>query len=193
MPNVWQNVDTNFPTFTGMERPREQIEALTNYMAALVEQLKYTLRNLDTSNWNSKALQAYTSESTEPLAEQVNAMSTQILGILNSISSILSRLSQCERDLGDVGEDILLVQQAVTDVQQELTTAQEDIDDLEYSVAQLTISVGTLETRMGDTETDLAEVLALVNADPLTGEVTIGGTGKKVYLVGDVYVNGTLI
>lgn len=67
MPSNWLYVDTNFPTFTGEESPDEKITTILNYMFMLVEQLRYTLHNLDLSNMNSTAVEQYGTD----LSEQV--------------------------------------------------------------------------------------------------------------------------
>ena len=46
MPSNWLYIDTNFPAFTGEEAANEKIETVQNYLFLLVEQLRYTLRNL---------------------------------------------------------------------------------------------------------------------------------------------------
>lgn len=56
MPSNWLFVDTQFPTFTGEESVEEKITSLQNYMFMLVEQLRYSLHNLDLTNMNSKAV-----------------------------------------------------------------------------------------------------------------------------------------
>lgn len=50
MPSNWLFVDTNFPTFTGEESTDEKISTMQNYMFMLVEQLRYSMQHLDSSN-----------------------------------------------------------------------------------------------------------------------------------------------
>ena len=59
MPSNWLYIDTNFPTFTGKESPNDKISTIQNYLFMLVEQLRYTLHNLDTANMNLTALEQY--------------------------------------------------------------------------------------------------------------------------------------
>lgn len=56
MPSNWLYIDTNFPTFTGEESTDKKISAIQNYLYLLVEQLRYTLRNLGKENFNSAEL-----------------------------------------------------------------------------------------------------------------------------------------
>ena len=53
MPSNWLFVDTNFPTFTGEESTEDKISTMQNYMFMLVEQLRYSMHHLDSSNVRS--------------------------------------------------------------------------------------------------------------------------------------------
>ena len=55
MPSNWLYIDTNFPSFTGEESLGDRVTTIQNYMYMLVEQLRYTLHNLDASNMNPAA------------------------------------------------------------------------------------------------------------------------------------------
>lgn len=68
-----------FPTFTGEESPQEQIRQLQNYLYIVVEQLKYSLRNLGIENLNQGQ---WDSMKTETLKGLVADMITA--GILKS-------------------------------------------------------------------------------------------------------------
>ena len=67
MPSNWLYIDSNFPTFTGEESLKEQVTTIQNYMCMLVEQLRYTLHNLDLSNMNGAAVDEWENAITEPI------------------------------------------------------------------------------------------------------------------------------
>ena len=67
MPSNWLYIDSNFPTFTGDENLKEQVTTIQNYMYMLVEQLRYTLHNLDLSNMNEAAVDDWENAITEPI------------------------------------------------------------------------------------------------------------------------------
>ena len=67
MPSNWLYIDSNFPTFTGEESLKEQVTTIQNYMYMLVEQLRYTLHNLDLSNMNEAAVDDWENAITEPI------------------------------------------------------------------------------------------------------------------------------
>ena len=60
MPSVWSGVDSNFPSFKEEESIKSKLAKIVNYIFVLTEQLKYTLANLDTTNFNSKGLEDIT-------------------------------------------------------------------------------------------------------------------------------------
>ena len=71
MPSNWLYVDTNFPTFTGEESTEAKVSTIQNYLFMLVEQLRYSLHNLDSGNMNPSALDRYASGLTEPIYRQL--------------------------------------------------------------------------------------------------------------------------
>lgn len=62
MPANWIYTDTQMPRFVGSESESEKIEEIQNYLFMLVEQLRYTLRNLDMANMNGTAVEKFTGE-----------------------------------------------------------------------------------------------------------------------------------
>ena len=59
MPSNWLYIDTNFPSFTGEESLGDRVTTIQNYLYMLVEQLRYTLHNLDANNMNPAAAERY--------------------------------------------------------------------------------------------------------------------------------------
>jgi hypothetical protein len=56
MPGGLAALDIGFPRFTGRESTEQKLAAVQNYLYMLLETLRYTLSNLDTSNWNKRAM-----------------------------------------------------------------------------------------------------------------------------------------
>lgn len=57
MPGNILNADTGFPQFTGDESSDAKIDKVMNYLYMLLEQLRYSLNNLDADNFNDTGLQ----------------------------------------------------------------------------------------------------------------------------------------
>ncbi|MBQ4491217.1 MAG: hypothetical protein II965_08240 [Pyramidobacter sp.] len=145
-------IETNFPTFTGDESAEEQINALLNYITMLVEQLRYSLSNLDSSNFNAAALGNIKESATDDLRETLVAISARIAQQQLTLGNLQGRMTALEGLSGRV-------------------------DDLEDSVAGLQESINTLEAGFA------------VNS---SGNPSIGASGKRTDITGDVYINGVL-
>ena len=164
MPNVWQSVDTNFPTLSGNFSAAEVIPKLLNYMHILTEQLKYTLANLDKSNWNKTALNEYTEESAAPMLEAVGKLEVQVNTLRQSVSGLGLRMGYAESDIEDI-------QGVITDMELTVETLEGSVEDILYKLQALE---------------------SFIEADAESGTVTIGESGQAVYLDGQVYINGRL-
>ena len=167
MPSNIAMIDNSFPTFTGKEKPNEQIAQLMNYMRLLVEQLQYQLKNLDTSNWNEKAMKDFQADTTSDVAEELSKMTEELEIItkrINAMEDLPGRMNQAETAVANL---------------EERSNSQEE---------RLTVLEGCMETARADIDS----VQEVVQTDG-TGGATIGGSGKDIYLVGNVYVNGKKI
>lgn len=96
MPSSWLSVDTNFPTFTGRESTKEQIDTILNYLNMLSEHMRYTLNNLGTENWNDAELETFTQTMSTLLRTQLD----RTAGGLNE------RIAEAERRVGDLARTV---------------------------------------------------------------------------------------
>lgn len=67
MPSSFLALDTQFPTFTDSDSTKAKIDKIMSHLYLLQESLRYTLRNLDSSNFNDTAM----GEITEPIYAQI--------------------------------------------------------------------------------------------------------------------------
>ena len=166
MPSVWSGVDSNFPSFKEEESIKSKLAKIVNYIFVLTEQLKYTLANLDTTNFNSKGLEDITDETAAQILEDLDAMERRLGNLATIVSAMNGRITTGE----GYGQQITVMQGNITDLTQR-------IGSMETAVNQL---VATMNNFVG---------LITVGGDT----VSIGGTGKNVNLLGTVKVNGTPI
>ena len=174
MPHAWALVDSSFPTFTGEEKSSEKIEKLVDYMKILVEALQYQLENLDTENWNVKALESFQTDTTASVEEQVTALAQNLTVAANELTQISTRLSAVEGLSGrvkHVEEDISYLDKDITETKESVSQQQEMIDSLQADMDELQTVVQKSED----------------------GGATVGTAGKDLFLVGNVYINGKLI
>lgn len=150
MPSNFLYIDTNFPTFTGEETSEEQIDSMLNYLRILVEQLRYTLNNLDLDNFNSKAILDWSEASKEDIQQELVTLATQLNQTNQTVAGLSRRVSNLEglqNRVADAEEAIEELQTTARDHGTRLTAAEGDIDDLQaaslaqqQSIADLTVA-----------------------------------------------------
>lgn len=106
MPSNWLYMDTNFPAFTGQETVREQVTTIQNYMFMLVEQLRYSLHNLDGKNFNAAGLERIGETITEPIRAQLEDAE----GTMTQLEITAGRMIVA---MGDMEGNISAIQQKV--------------------------------------------------------------------------------
>ena len=181
MPSNFLYIDTNFPTFTGEETSKEQIDSMLNYLRILVEQLRYTLNNLDMTNFNSKAILDWSEASTEDIQQELVTLATQLNQTNQTVAGLSRRVSNLEglqNRVADAEEAIEELQATAQDHGTRLTAAEGDIDDLQaaslaqqQSIADLTAAdsaqvqrIAALETWKTGAASDLSGLRTDVNA-----------------------------
>lgn len=166
MPGNYINIDANFPTFTGRETSREQIQIMMNYIRSLVDQLRYTLNNLDAKNFNQNALDTIIEGGTENITEQIQTLAAQLQQTNLTVGGLASRVGTAEGN--------------ITSLQGSVATAQTDISSLKGAVA--------IDPDTGDVVITAAGDLSIVST---AGGIAVGESGTRVDIDGDVYINGT--
>ena len=164
MPSNWAMIDNSFPAFDGKESPRIMIAALQNYLAILVEQLKYQLNNLSNANWNETAL------------ENLKSMTTE--GV--------------EREMTNLAGDLSSAVETLTTIAAKVQRAEEALAYQERAQGEQSAAIANLQERMDDADADIGNLMAVLHPDGYGGAL-IGGEGKEIRLVGKVYINGILI
>lgn len=160
MPSNWLYIDTNFPTFTGEESPNEKITTIQNYMYMLVEQLRYSLHNLDLTNMNQTAVQRYETQLTEPIYARIAddeentaqlALTAAALGLRltnaeGSITSLTATAEGLRLQISDAEDDILQLGATADRLSTQITAADGRISQLQQTVDGFALSVSNGET-----------------------------------------------
>ena len=124
MPNIWTAVDANFPTISEEESPEQQIQKLLNYMYVLQEQLKYTLNNLDTTNWNGVALTKYSEETTAQVTQQQALTNEELNGKISEIEKAIERI---DRRIESIISTVERLEEAVKRLEEEIDPTPEPL------------------------------------------------------------------
>lgn len=186
MANNWQSLDANFPTFEEHESPYEQIKKLVDYMRQLTDQLRFSLNNLGTDNWNSSNLEQFSAALTGDIEQDLKTCLEAVNRLQNTVSSISARVAALSTQV----EKITALEQAVSDLSE---AAQENADALQKQAA----AIEKLEQAKTDAENKIKTLQDAVSAISLhvvpNGDtLTIGYEGGTVKLQGDVYINDVL-
>ena len=187
MPGNYLNIDTELPTFSGQESEKEMVQGMMNYITQLVDQLRYTLMNLDQSNFNAKALDEISTGSASSIADQIQTLTNQLNQTNTDVSNLKTRMQTAEGNINGLGDDVAELQGVVQ--------IDEDTGDITIGdgTAQVDINGGTVNinaTDIGDLADDVSDLTGAVQVDA-NGDITIGGTGVQVDINGDVNINGT--
>ena len=171
MPGNYLNIDINFPTFTGRESSREQVGEMLNYLRQLVDQLRYTLNNLEEKNFNRTGLNNILEDGTADIREQTEALTAALQQTNQNRASLSGRVGNLEGLPNRMDQ----AEGNITSLQQTLTEHGQTLTDQAAAIASLNQTVLTL--------------LSVISVSG-SGNVTIGGSGVRVDLNGDVYING---
>ena len=207
MPGNILSADTQFPNFAGQESPAEQIRTIRNYLYMLLEQLRYTLNNLDAGNFNTEGLKEIQDAISQPILKQLSDTDGNLAELQVTAAGLASRVSSNEGDIsqleqtaqglssrvGDAEGNISFLQQTANGLSSRVTSAEGNISTLqqtanglssrvsnaEGSISILNQTASGLETRVANAEGTVSTVSQKVNG------VTVTTTGGQTYLAGD--------
>ncbi len=207
MPGNILSADTQFPNFAGQESPAEQIRTIRNYLYMLLEQLRYTLNNLDAGNFNTEGLKEIQDAISQPILKQLSDTDGNLAELQVTAAGLASRVSSNEGDIsqleqtaqglssrvGDAEGNISSLQQTANGLSSRVTSAEGNISTLqqtanglssrvsnaEGSISILNQTASGLETRVANAEGTVSTVSQKVNG------VTVTTTGGQTYLAGD--------
>lgn len=164
MPGNFLTADTGFPTLTKEQSTEEKFGQIQSYLYLLLEQLRYSMGNLDKNNFNEAGLQEIAGIITSPVYVQLNNTEGQITALQITAEGIASRVSSAE---GAVSA----LQQTAGLLSSKITSAQGDI-------SLLTQTANSLSSRLTDAEGSVSSLTQTVNSFSLS--VTNGTSSAHV-------------
>ena len=207
MPGNILSADTQFPNFAGQESPAEQIRTIRNYLYMLLEQLRYTLNNLDAGNFNTEGLKEIQDAISQPILKQLSDTDGNLAELQATAAGLASRVSSNEGDIsqleqtaqglssrvGNAEGNISSLQQTANGLSSRVTSAEGNISTLqqtanglssrvsnaEGNISSLSQTASGLETRVADAEGVVSTVSQKVNG------VTDTTPGGQTFLAGD--------
>lgn len=141
MPTTFQLVETTFPNGEGKDT-QEQINGVYDYLFVLLEQLRYTLFNLDGSNINQNALSEFIKNISEPIYAKIADTDKNVNELSITANGLAARISSSEGD--------------ITQLQATAQGLSASISNLNGSVTNLTADVNgiraTVSTKIDETQ-----------------------------------------
>lgn len=207
MPGNILSADTQFPNFAGQESPAEQIRTIRNYLYMLLEQLRYTLNNLDAGNFNTEGLKEIQDAISQPILKQLSDTDGNLAELQVTAAGLASRVSSNEGDIsqleqtaqglnsrvGNAEGNISSLQQTANGLSSRVSSAEGNISSLqqtanglstrvsnaEGNISSLSQTASGLETRVANAEGAVSTVSQKVNG------VTVTTGYGQTFLSGD--------
>lgn len=102
MPTTFQLVETTFPNGEG-KNTQEQIEGIYDYLFVLLEQLRYTLFNLDDSNVNPNAMSDFIKNIREPIYAKIEDTNKNVNELSITAQGLAARIGNAEGSITQLG------------------------------------------------------------------------------------------
>lgn len=172
MPSNWLYIDTNFPSFTQKESASDKIETMQDYLFMLVEQLRYTLHNLDLSNMNKTAADEFVKQITDPIYGEIKDAEGNITQVALVAEGLAARIGDAEGN--------------ITQLQATAQGLSASISNLNGSVTNLTADVNGIRAQVsGKIGTSEAQTLIDQSLNGITLSATSGESGTIFKLMYD--------
>jgi len=167
MPSNLLNADTSFPQFTEGQSDKEKIEKITSYLFMLLEQLRYSLSNLDKENFNDAGFDEIVDIITEPVYIQLADDEQRITALQVTAQGLSARISDAEGNIT-----------ALTATSTSLTSR---ISSAEGSISTLQQTATSLTSRISDAEGNISTLSQTVNG--MTLSVSNGSSSSTIRLM----------
>ena len=168
MPTTFQLVETTFPNGEGKDT-QEQINGVYDYLFVLLEQLRYTLFNLDGSNVNQNALSEFIKNISEPIYAKIEDTDKNVNELSITAKGLSARIGDAEGN--------------ITQLQATAKGLQASISSLDGSVTNLTADVNGLRaTVSGKIDATQAQSIFNQSATGFTLGATSGENGTTFKL-----------
>lgn len=155
MPSNWLYIDTNFPSFTQKESVNDKVETMQDYLFMLVEQLRYTLHNLDLSNMNKAAADGFVKQITDPIYGEIKDAEGNITQVALVAEGLAARIGDAEGN--------------ITQLQATAKGLQASVSNLNGSVTNLTADINGIRTQVsGKIDSSQAQTLIDQSLDGIT-------------------------
>ena len=192
MPTTFQLVETTFPNGEG-KNTQEQIEGIYDYLFVLLEQLRYTLFNLDDSNVNPNAMSDFIKNIREPIYAKIEDTNKNVNELSITAQGLAARIGNAEGDITQLGARADGLAARISSAEGNITQLGATADGLsarissnEGSITNLTADVNGIRTQVsGKIGTSEAQTLIDQSLNGITLSATSGESGTIFKLMYD--------
>lgn len=135
MPSNWLYIDTNFPSFTQKESVNDKVETMQDYLFMLVEQLRYTLHNLDLSNMNKTATDEFVKQITDPIYGEIKDAEGNITQVALMAQGLAARIGDAEGNITQLQATAKGLQASVSNLNGSVTNLTADVNGIRATVS----------------------------------------------------------
>lgn len=134
MPSNWLYIDTNFPSFTQKESASDKIETMQDYLFMLVEQLRYTLHNLDLSNMNKTAADGFVKTITQPIYAEIKNAEGSITQLGVTADGLAARIGDAEGNITQLQATAQGLSASISNLNGSVTNLTADVNGIRATV-----------------------------------------------------------
>ena len=194
MPTTFQLVETTFPNGEG-KNTQEQIDGIYDYLFVLLEQLRYTLFNLDDSNVNPNAMSDFIKNIREPIYAKIEDTNKNVNELSITAQGLAARIGNAEGDITQLGARADGLAARISSAEGNITQLGATADGLaarissaEGNITQLGATANGLSARISSNEGSITNLTADVNGirTQVSGKI---GTSEAQTLI-DQSLNG---
>lgn len=168
MPTAFQLVETSFPQ-PDNKNTDQKIDGIYDYLFILLEQLRYTLFNLDGSNVNQSALSDFIQNISDPIYAKIKDTDENVNELSITAQGLAGRISDAEGDITQLGATAEGLSARVSDAEGNISSLtqtaeglQAQVRSLNGSVTNLTVDVNGLRATVSG-KIDGSEAQTLIN------------------------------
>lgn len=194
MPANWLYMDAKFPDFDGDISTEDKLAQVQNYLYLLVEQMRYTMQNLDTTNLNQTALNVWEEAITKPLylllegeGERLTQLSVTADGLTALVQSQQQQVQEVKDAQSDTQETVEGLEESLAQVSSRVELALTS-DQVEIAIEKkLAQGVDSVTTKTGFTFDDVGLTVSKTGSEMTTqvteDGMTISRSGTQVLVV----------
>ena len=194
MPANWLYMDAKFPDFDGDISTEDKLAQVQNYLYLLVEQMRYTMQNLDTTNLNQTALNVWEEAITKPLYLLLEGEGERLTQLSVTADGLTALVQSQQQQVQEVKDAQVGTQETVEGLEESLAQVSSRVelaltsDQVEIAIEKkLAQGVDSVTTKTGFTFDDVGLTVSKTGSEMTTqvteDGMTISRSGTQVLLV----------